>query len=83
MGDAADHDHTQAADASAQPDNYSDLAQYKCSACGACSSVAAMPGFTLKVPGPTPVAQWEAVQFIAHFGFVTDGPERPPKHTLV
>jgi hypothetical protein len=78
----ADHHHTAAADASAQPDKYADLAQFKCSACGSCCSSAAMPGCSLAVPEPTPVVHWQSVHFVARFGFVTDGPDRPPRPVL-
>lgn len=80
--DAADHHHASVAEAAAEPDKYSELAQYKCSACGACCSVAAMPGFSLTVPEPTPVVQWQVAHCLARFGFVTDGPERPPRLIL-
>ena len=80
--DAADHHHASAAEPPAEPDKYSDLAQYKCSACGACCSVAAMLGFSLTVPEPALVVQWRAAHFLARFGFITDGPERPPRTVL-
>ena len=82
MADASDHHHEAAADASADPDKYSDLAQYTCSACGACCSVAALPAFALRVPTPNAVVQWEAVHFLARFGYFTDAPERPPRPIL-
>jgi hypothetical protein len=82
MANATDHHDAAAADASADPDKYSDLAQYKCSACGACCSVAALPAFSLSVPTPDAVVQWEAVHFLARFGYFTDAPERPPRPIL-
>lgn len=82
MADATDLHHAAVADASAEPDKYSDLAQYKCSACGACCSVAALPAFSLSVPTPSAVVQWEAVHFLARFGYFTEPPERPPRPIL-
>ena len=61
------------------PDKLTDLGHYKCGACGACCSSVAMPGFALNLPETTPIVQWKLVRFQGHTGFITGGPDRPPR----
>ncbi|MDP1900347.1 MAG: hypothetical protein Q8K96_07820 [Rubrivivax sp.] len=79
---AAESLHHEHAGASTPTDKFTDLAQYKCGACGSCCPAAAMPAFLLTVPESKPVAQWDALPLHGRIGFVTDGPDRPPRPVL-
>jgi hypothetical protein len=76
-GDGATGHHASADPA--DPAQFADLGQFKCSACGACCFAAALPAFVLTVPKTTAVGHWGLVPSQGRVAYLTSGPERPPK----
>ncbi len=62
--------------------NLADLGNHSCSACGACCSPAAMPTMAIHVADPAPSARWIPEATYGRIGFVTSGPDRPPRLIL-
>ncbi len=80
--EVASADHSDNADAPPLP-HLDKLVKFKCNACAVCCTGAAMPtaAFTFK-PFPPAMAP-EFFVPTSHVGFVTDGPDRPPRLSLV
>ena len=54
----------------------------KCSACAACCTVAFLPTAIIAFTEPAPSRALAVVEPVAHVGFFTDGPDRPPRIPL-
>jgi hypothetical protein len=67
---------------SSKPGKLAHVGDHSCSACGACCSPAAMPTMAIDVADPAPPARWIAVVTYGRVGFVTSGPDRPPRLIL-
>jgi hypothetical protein len=67
---------------SSKPAKLADLGNHSCSACGACCSPAAMPTMAIHVADPAPPARWIPAATYGRIGFVTSGPDRPPRLIL-
>ena len=72
------HQHAAASD-TAQPD----LAKSKCSACAACCMGTALPAAALAFEPFAPALAPLSFVTAPAIGFVTDGPDRPPRILLV
>jgi hypothetical protein len=59
------------------------LTKFKCSACAACCMGAALPATALTFQSPPPAEPPDFSVLASHVGFLTDGPDRPPRHPLV
>lgn len=59
------------------------LMKFKCSACAACCMGAAMPTAAVTFKAFPPAIAPDSIVPITHVGFVTDGPDRPPRILLV
>lgn len=59
------------------------LSKFKCSACAACCMGAALPATALTFQSPPPATAPDFSVLASHVGFLTDGPDRPPRHRLV
>jgi len=84
MGMAADHDHDEAASAEVSGEGLSlphldKLMKFKCNACAVCCMGAAMPTAAFTFEPPPPAIAPEFFVPSSHVGFVTDGPDRPPR----
>lgn len=55
---------------------------HSCSVCAACCTALAMPPLALSLPAAPPMALWQAAQPQGRVGFVTGGPDRPPRPRL-
>lgn len=84
MGVAADHHEVASNDGDAPSVHHLDkLMKFKCSACAACCMGAAMPTAAVTFePLPPAVAPATYVP-TSHVGFVADGPDKPPRLSLV
>lgn len=82
------HDHGAAGapgDAAAPADAspaFDTAAKAKCSACASCCFGAALPAAPIALPACVPDAAPSAVPCDEAIGFVTDGPDRPPRLPL-
>ncbi len=70
-------------DAGSPVQQLGDLTQFKCSACAACCMGAALPTAALTFQSPPPTVAPGVSVLASHVGFLTDGPDRPPRHLLV
>ena len=84
---SADSDQTSA---SSEPDDgkssvqqLSELSKFKCSACAACCMGVALPASALTFQSPPPAAAPDFFVLASHVGFLTDVPDRPPRHLRV
>ena len=59
------------------------LMKFKCSACAACCMGAALPTAALTFEPFPPLMTPDSFVPATHVGFVTDGPDRPPRFSLV
>lgn len=59
------------------------LMKFKCSACAACCMGAAMPTAAVTLKAFPPAMAPDSIVPTTHVGFVTDGPDRPPRISLV
>ena len=59
------------------------LAKFKCSACAACCMGVALPTAALAFAPIPPAMAPDSCVPTSHAGFVTDGPDRPPRLSLV
>lgn len=59
------------------------LMKFKCSACAACCMGAALPTAALTFEPFPPLMTPDSFVPTTHVGFVTDGPDRPPRLSLV
>lgn len=59
------------------------LMKFKCSACAACCMGAAMPTAAVTFKAFPPAIAPDSIVPTTHVGFVTDGPDRPPRVFLV
>jgi len=85
--DAADvstqADHDTATLAKAQPDQLSDLAQYKCSSCASCCAGSALLPAMPRLPQVKAAPAVFAEKLVTVDAFASDGPDRPPRTHLV
>lgn len=82
-GAAAAHHHAAADSAQAEPGQWSDLVQVKCSSCAACCAGTALPS---AAPGLPQVAAAPTVfteDVLTVDAFASGGPDRPPRTPLV
>ena len=90
QGPQSDHRHHHSALAGAageQHGKHADhqigkLAKFKCSACASCCIGAALQPAPLAALSPAPVMAPDAFVPASRIGFVTDGPDRPPRIAL-
>lgn len=84
MEATADH-HDAASNGSDAPSvhHIDKLMKFKCSACAACCMGAAMPTAAVTIKAFPPAMAPDSIVPTAHVGFVTDGPDRPPRLPLV
>ena len=54
----------------------------KCSVCAACCTAAFLPTTVIAFNASAPSGALPAVEPTTHFGFFTDGPDRPPRLPL-
>jgi hypothetical protein len=59
------------------------LMKFKCSACAACCMGAALPTAAMAFEPFVPLMTPDSFVPTRHIGFVTDGPDRPPRLSLV
>lgn len=72
-------DDAAAAQAHATSDKFTDLAQYKCSACASCCAAAALPSVMPRVPQPACTPVVFAQTTVTVVACATGGPDRPPR----
>lgn len=65
-----------------QPDPLAQHGDHGCSACGACCSAAALPSPSIDLNDTTPPDRWLVIAAVGRVGFVTSGPDRPPRLIL-
>lgn len=75
--------HDAADPAQAEPDPWSDLAQYKCSSCAACCAGTALPPAVPGLPQVTAAPVVFAEDVLTVDAFASGGPDRPPRTPLV
>ena len=86
IGVAEDHDEmasTAVHDGSPSAHHLDKLMKFKCSACAACCIGAAMPATAIALKPLRPAMRPDSFVPAPHVGFVTDGPDRPPRPSLV
>lgn len=84
MGAAADHHEAASNDADAPSVHHLDkLMKFKCSACAACCMGAAMPTAAVGFEPLPPVIAPAIYVPTSHVGFVSDGPDKPPRLSFV
>lgn len=84
MGVAADHDEAASVDGDALSVHHLDkLMKFKCGACAACCMGAAMPTAAVTFEPLAPAVAPATYVPTSHVGFVADGPDRPPRLSLV
>jgi len=79
VGKAANVAHT---DTAADLGKIGELAKFSCSACAACCVGAAMVASNAKLPLADQAIERIVSTFLPYIGFVTDGPQRPPRSVL-
>lgn len=75
----AAHHHAQA---SAEPTHATHLDQPKCSVCASCCGAPAILNSVAGITATETVSTAITTPIVLAFGFVTDGPERPPRNLL-
>lgn len=84
MNVASDHHDAASNDSDAPSVHHLDkLMKFKCSACAACCMGAAMPTAAVTFKAFPPAMTPDSLVLTSHVGFVTDGPDRPPRLFLV
>lgn len=84
MDAASDHHDAASNDSDAPSVHHLDkLMKFKCSACAACCMGAAMPTADVAFKAFPPAMTPDSLVLTSHVGFVTDGPDRPPRLSLV
>jgi len=82
-GDPAPDASVDVADDGAFVHHLNKLSKFKCSACAACCVGAALPTSSLEFLPFAPVVATDCSILAEHVGFFTDGPDRPPRLSLV
>lgn len=84
MDAAGDHHDAASNDNDASSVHHLDkFMKFKCSACAACCMGAAMPTAAVTFKAFPPAMTPDSLVLTSHVGFVTDGPDRPPRLSLV
>lgn len=81
--DPAHHSEVAAPTASAGHHHGAGTSKFKCSACAACCAGAGLPAAPLVFADAAPAAPPTHFCSIGVIGFLTDGPDRPPRTHLV
>ena len=78
-GEGALHDHARASPGDDHPPSFDAAAKAKCSACASCCFGVALPASSVFLPACAPESALPTLLRQERIGFVTDGPDRPPR----
>ena len=78
-GEGALHDHARASPGDDHPPSFDAATKAKCSACASCCFGVALPASSVFLPASAPESALPTLLRQERIGFVTDGPDRPPR----